>query len=312
MNSSPDRIKVQDPATIEGGQAEMKIKRHLGRGLYLHDVIELESGNLEIALGNVTPRDLSDCRQRDNVLKFVTIRDVYTIRGEPTGRGYYVIDLPDRSEIVAGIEDREQEILDKLDFSMAQAIYGHVYDLPNVRNQLNPILEILRWVRRERLSVERIRSAQRSANTDDYLTLLDNLDYVDIDGRTVVAGERLQAADLQEMDREEFGRTFFGDVVKRGYYTIRDKLDLSMLGHYQKYAGAYYYDAVQRGDRNLWLDTEAIAENMVEQYDERRDPLYIGSKLGELDRVGVLEQDGDFVRATQGVYEQVVRQTPTI
>lgn len=305
-------LRVEDQAVLEGGEAEIRLKRQLGRGIYIHEVNELPDGDIEIVLGNVVPRNLSDCREQDKVLKFVTLRDVYTLRGEATN-GYYHIRLPERDEVLEGIEEREDEILDKLDYSMAQAIYANVYDLPDVRTQLNPILELLRWVRREgRTTQTRLVDAQRSEKTMAYLRMLENMGYVRRKNREIEAGERLQSADLNEMDREEFGRAFLGDVVQRGYYTIRDQFDMSMLGHYQKYAGAYYYDAIQRGEHGLWLDIETVQENLSDQFDERRDTLYIEEKLADLSNVDVVEQDGEFVRGTSDVFDQVMSQTPAI
>lgn len=305
-------FRVQNLEALQGGVAETRLKRHLGRGVYVHDVQELANGNLEISLGNVSPRDLSDCRDHDNVLKFITLRDVYTIEAEDTGHGVYLIDIPDRSEVVDGIENREKEVKDKLDFSMAQAIYQHVYDLPAVRTQLNPILQILRGTRnRSELTVSEVDRNQRSKKTKDYIELLENFGYIEVKDGLITPGVRLQSADLNEYDWDEFGRKFLGDVVQRGYMTIRDEMKLSMLGHYQKYSASYYYDAIQRGKKDLWLDIETIADNLEELHGERRDAFYLHDKLGELASVNVIKKDGDYVRSEKDIYEQVTRGTPT-
>ncbi|WEL21955.1 hypothetical protein [Halorhabdus sp. BNX81] len=312
-DTSPDEVvRVQNPEALQGGPAETRLKRHLGRGVYVHDVYELPNGNLEVSLGNASPRDLSDCRDHDNVLKFITLRDVYTIEAKNTGQGVYLIDVPDRGDVIGGIDDREEEIKEKLDFTMAQAIYKHVYDLPAVRTQLNPILQILRAARNRRgLTVSRIEENQRSNNTREYVDLLKNFGYIKVEDHEILPGERLQSADLNEYSWDEFGRKFLGDVVQRGYVTIRDELNLSMLGHYQKYSGAYYFDAVQRGKKDLWLDIDKIVDNFEELHGERKDRFYIQDKLGELASVDVIQKDGDFVKSEEKIYEQVARGTPT-
>ncbi|MFC6720700.1 hypothetical protein [Halobacteriaceae bacterium SHR40] len=313
-NAAPDEpFRVQNPEALQGGTAETRLKRHLGRGVYVHDVQELPNGNLEVSLGNASPRDLSDCRDHDNVLKFITLRDVYTLEAEDTGQGVYLIDVPDRGDVVDRIKERETEIKDKLDFSMAQAIYKHVYDLPAVRTQLNPILQILRGARNNRgLTVSKVDDNQRSSNTRDYIELLDNFGYIKIEDGVIKPGVRLQSADLNEYDWDEFGRKFLGDVVQRGYVTIRDELELSMLGHYQKYSGSYYYDAIQRGKKDLWLDIETIADNFEELHGERKEEFYLQDKLGELASVNVIRKEGDYVRSEKDIYDQVARDTPTV
>jgi hypothetical protein len=306
-----ETIRVQNIEALQDGPAETRLKRHLGRGVYVHEVHELSNGNLEISLGNVSPRDLSDCRHQDNVLKFITLRDVYTIEAEDTGQGVYLIDVPDRTSVVEGIDEREEEIKQKLDFSMAQAIYKSVYDLPAVRTQLNPILQILRSARNRRgLTVSQVDENQRSKNTRDYIDLLKNFGYIKVEAGEILPGERLQSADLNKYNWDEFGRKFLGDVVQRGYVTIRDELELSMLGHYQKYSGAYYYDAVQRGKEDLWLDIDTISDNFERLHGERKERFYLQDKLGELASVDVIQKDGDYVRSEEDIYEQVARGTP--
>lgn len=309
--SRDDPFRVQNLASLEGGVAEARLKRHLGRGIYVQEVTELPDGDLEISLGNVSPRDLSDCRNRDNVLKFITLRDVYTIIAENTGTGVYLIDVPDRGDVLEGIAEREAAVMDKLDFSMAQAIYEHVYDLPAVRTQLNPILQILRGVRnRSELTVPEVNRNQRTEMTREYVELLENFGYVEVEEGVITAGIRLQSADLHQYDWDEFGRKFLGDVVQRGYVTIRDEFQLSMLGHYQKFSGSYYYDAIQRGKKDLWLDIETVAENLEELHGERRDEFYLNDKLGELASVDVIRKDGDYVRSEEDIYDQVASETP--
>lgn len=313
-DTNPDEpFRVQNPDALQGGFAETRLKRHLGRGIYVNHVEKLANGNLEISLGHASPRDLSDCRDHDNVLKFITLRDIYTIEAKKTGQGVYIIEIPDRSEIIDGIDNREKEVKDKLDFSMAQAIYQHVYDLPAVRTQLNPILQILRGARnRADLTVAEVDNNQRSEKTQDYIELLENFGYIDVKEGVITPGIRLQSADLNQYDWDEFGRKFLGDVVQRGYITIRDEMNLSMLGHYQKYSGSYYYDAIQRGKRDLWLDLERVAENLEELHGESRDEFYLHDKLGELASVDVIKKDGNYVRSEAKIYEQVARGTPTV
>lgn len=310
-HKSDERIRIRDLRKIQQGWVEQELKRHLGRGVYVHEVEKLPNENLEIVLGSSIPRDLSDCREQDNVLKFITLREVYTIEAESTGEDFYIIDIPDRNDVIAGVDEREKEIKDKLDFSMAQAIYEHVYDLPAVRTQLKPILQILRSARRGRkITVSKMDKTQRTENTPEYIDLLKGFGYIQVEDDTILPGERLQSADLNEYDWDEFGRKFLGDVVRRGYITIRDELNLNMLGHYQKYSGAYYYDAIQRGKQDLWLDIETISENLENLHSERREDFYIRDKLAELDSVGVLQKDGDYVRSEEEIYNQVVKDVP--
>lgn len=122
---------------------------------------------------------------------------MYTIEAESPGQGFYLIDVPNRDDVIDGIDEREEEIKDKLDLSMAQAIYENVYDLPAVRTQLNPILQILRWTRkRDELTIERVNRNQRSDKSKDYIDLLESFGYIEVEDRNITPGIRIRTADL--------------------------------------------------------------------------------------------------------------------
>jgi hypothetical protein len=307
--SPEDKLKFTNSEQI-GTRVESLLKHRYGRGIYIHDSYETTDGDLVLSLGNSIPRNLSDRKEQDRVLKFVNIRDIYTLRAVKT-EGHYLIELPDRDDIYNSFVGRREEILDQMDWSMAKAIYENVFDLPPVRNQLNSILQILRWTGEEPgISVARISDIQRSSRSREYLEVLEELDFLRIEDGNVYAGKKLQEADLRRKSTDEFVKAAIGNVIQEGYHVLRERLDLRMLSHYPKYANAYYYDAIQRGSSDLWLDIDAIAENLEDKWQDRKDPLVIDEKLRDLARAGVLKKDGEFVQANPEVYQRVSQETP--
>lgn len=300
-----NRIKFDSPEEIEG-TVEAQLKHRYGRGIFTHDVSETPSGDLVINLGNVIPKDLSDCREKDDVLKFVPVERIYQLHAERVN-GKYILQLPDREEIIEGFEDRQNEIVNQIDQTMARTIYQDISHFGEVHNQLTPIRQILHWVRtRSPIHIQKINKNQRSDQTLDYIDVLDRLGYVSVDDDgMVVADELLDALDLNEVQSENFSEVVLGDVIQRGYTILRDELDLRILSHYPTISGAYYFDAIQREDPELWLDLDAVLENVRTQWGNRFERLYIEEKLAQLSRVGVIEKDGDFVRANPDVYDTV-------
>ncbi|MDZ7731610.1 MAG: hypothetical protein U5K37_12910 [Natrialbaceae archaeon] len=53
---SDDVLKFREPAALEGGLPEARLKRRLGRGIYVQEVTEQPTGDLVVVLGNATPR----------------------------------------------------------------------------------------------------------------------------------------------------------------------------------------------------------------------------------------------------------------
>lgn len=311
-DSGPDyRLKFQHRDEILDGHAETELKRRYGRGIYVNDIREASTGELVISLGNTIPKNVSDSREQDRVLQFINIRDIYTLRGEPTGGGYYIVELPDRDEVYNGFVERRAQIIDRLDYSMAKAIYENVFELTPVKNQLNAIIQIIRWVReRSPLSIERIEDAQGSENTAEYLRILSDLGFLRIEDNEVYPGEKMDAADLIGLDGDDYVKTVVGDIVQAGYNVLQDQLNLRMLSHYPKYSNAYYYSALQRNDPDLWLDIEAISQNYEQQYGDDADWLVVNDKLNELADTNVIQKDGEYVQAKQDVYNQVAQEAP--
>jgi len=308
---SGDRIRFTTERELQT-TGEKILKHRYGRGIYIQEVEESDHGELRIRLGNTVPKDLSDSLDLDGVLKFNSVRNIYTLRAEPTN-GHYIIELPERIEIYNGFKERKHNILEQLDYSMAKAIYDDVLHFGEVENQLTPIRQIFRWVwERGPLSVEVIQDNQRSGNTNEYLDVLEELGYIWVEEGEVHAGERMNSAEFQDLDSRQFIESIMGDLVQRGYHTLRDRCDLRMLSHYPQFSGAYYYDAIQRQDPDLHLDIGKITDNLWEQYGKRFGELYVEDKLAQLHTVGVIEKEDSYVSAEEEVFERVSRDVPLV
>lgn len=302
-----ETIKLDGDENISAS-IEPQLKYLYGPGIYTHDVSETPSGDLIIHIGNEFMKDLSDCRQHDNVIKFVPIDDVYQLKAKRTN-GAYSIELPDRKVIIDNYYSRKREIVNYVDESMARMIYAKISYFGDVTNQLTPVRQVLHWVRtREDLHVHEVHSNQRSKQTSEVLSVLQDLDYISIDKQGVIHQEEmLDSLDLSEVPQEEFNEIVLGDVIQRGYKQLVDRLDLNILTHYPRISGAYYIDSLQKSDPDLWLDLEAIVNNMREYFDSRFKSLYIEEKLAQLSYIDIIEKDGDFIKADDAVYESLER-----
>jgi hypothetical protein len=308
-DASPDtKIKFQDKQdlmdTVQG-----KLRHKFGRQIYIDDYHETSNGDLIISLGSSVPKDVSDCRERDNVLKFINLSQVHRLRAT-SGGGYYVIDLPEKSEIYQDYKLRKQEMLKRLDLHMARTIYKRLTNLPSILNQLQPVYQILYWTRQKSpdITVGDVKEAQRTGNTEDYLKFLEELGYISIEDGVLYQGEKLDIYDYVEMGKSEFAEAVLGDVVQEGYSTLRDRFSLTMLNHYPKFSNGYYYTALQREDPGVWLDIDKITQNLNQEYGESIHQLELETKLEDLDRVGVIEKKDGFVTGKEDIYEEVSAQ----
>lgn len=308
----PDHIlRFQSPESIENGRAETELKHRYGRGIYVNDIAEASNGDLVISIGNTVPKDVSDSLEQDRVLQFINIRDIYTLRGEGTGEGAYIVELPERDAVIEGFDQRRRQIIDRLDWSMAKAIYEHVFELTPVKNQLNAVIQIVRWVHEQsELPLDRLEDAQGSDNTEEYVQVLSDLGFLQFENGTVSPGSKMQQTQLLELDGDTYVKTVVGNIVKDGYNVLKDRLELGMLKHYPKFSNAYYYDALQREDPELHLNIDAITRNYERHYGESKDRLVINDKLNELAETDVIRKDGEYVQANPDVYRQVAQEAP--
>ncbi|QIB75370.1 hypothetical protein G3I44_14365 [Halogeometricum borinquense] len=301
-----NRLRFRSLEEIRTGRAETELKHRYGRGIYVNEIHEASNEDLVISLGNTVPKDVSDSLEQDRVLQFINIRDIYTLRAEATGEGVYIVDLPDRDEVHDGFLQRRQQIIDRLDWSMAKAIYEHVFELTPVENQLNAIIQLVRWIHEESsIPLERLKDAQGSGNTEEYVQVLSDLGFLAMEGEDVAEGEKMQETQLLELDNDQYVKTVVGNIVKDGYNVLQDRLELRMLRHYPKFCNAYYYDALQRQDPGLHLDVDAVTRNYQRQYGEDIDSFVVNDKLNELAETEVIRKDGEYVQSNPDVYRQV-------
>ncbi|MUV61741.1 hypothetical protein [Halobacterium sp. CBA1126] len=313
-----DRLVFPEGTSVDD-QIENRLKRRFGRGVFVQESLETPDENLVIKLGTSYPKDVSDRRERDNVMKFINLGDVETLYAEPTGEGYYTVELPDRSELKNSAQERRSEIIGQLDWSTAKAIYDDVYQLNPVRNQLNSLIQIIRWLHREpELSVERVDDIQRTDNSREYLRVMHDLGFVNLDEENdiVKPGGKMEGAEAkviedENLDEDDFEKVVIGHLIKDGYNVLRDQLDLRMLNHFPKYANSFYYTALQRGTHEVHLDNTALIENLSREWGEDVDPLQLEDKLNKLEEVGVIEREGEYVTGKEDVYTSISQDTAT-
>jgi hypothetical protein len=285
------------------------LRYHYSRRLFIQDFRQAENG-YSVRVGIAYPRDVSDRRQQDNVLKMVNIGDVATFQVVPAEGNYYRINLPDRSEIYESFREQRQSILTELDGTMAAAIYEKVYQLSPVRTQLNAVVELVDYVRNDGpLSLARLEGIQSTDNTEKYVNALADLDFLQRDeSNVVISGSKMDLAD----DQGWSDKKVIGQVIRDEYTVLRQKFDLTMLNHFPVFANGYYLSAFRRQKEDLYLDRDDIVQNLKTEYHQSTDPLKVDRKLKRLDEADVLEYKDNEVSSVEAVYEEVSRNMPTV
>lgn len=303
------KLRFENESDIEDA-VERQLKRRYGRGVYVASYRQSSDGTIFIKLGNTVPKDVSDCREHDRVLKFIEFRDVHTLTAESLDGGY-LIELPERSSLYEGYRERRRELARRLDETMARTIYNELISFTAVENQLGAIKEILRTVREHaplpEATIYEIRGTSSEEQTARYLRLLSDIEFLSIGSeegtQTVYPGPNLDAHDAHDIRSEEFSELVLGQVVDRAYHTLKDELNLTLLAHYPKYANAYYFSALQRGKPDLRLDVPTAQSNLDLLYEESVHEITVEQKLDDLVEVEVLESEDEFYVSNPDVYE---------
>lgn len=310
---SEDTLRFENPEEV-ANSIEVALKRRYGRGVFIDTYRQANDDTIYIQVGNTVPKNVSDCRDRDAVLKFIEFAPIYTLKAEPVPNGY-VLPLPDRDDLYEGFTAKRQELARKLDRQMARTIYGKIVTFPAVQNQLAGIRDILRTVRDHgpiaRSVVHEVRGEEHRETTEQYLDLLDDTGFIRQEGgadeKTLYPGEFLDAYDINQVSSSDFDEEILGHVINRAYNTLRDELNLTLLAHYPKYATSYYFSSIQRGDPSLKLDANAATENLATLHDESVHPIKTEQKLDDLTRAGVIEKDDGFYKGNPAVYNQLAK-----
>lgn len=291
-----------------------RLRYYYSRRLFVQSVdYDSDEEFLSTTVGITYPQDVSDSREQENVLKMVNIGDVRTLTATSVGNNYYKFDLPSRADLYSDYQNQHEKMLDDLDWSMAKAIYSRVYELNPVRNQLNSIVQIVDWVRREdNLTIEDIDDGQSNENTQKYIQALEDLGFLRVKDNTVRHGRKIDSADLQSLSHEEFRKQVIGDIIVDGYYLLRKELGLMMLNHFPIFANSYYISAFRRGKADLWLTVEDVMENLQAEYDRDEGRLAVEDKFRDLARVGVVEFEDGEISGHSDIYREVQQDAPII
>ncbi|MDV7351285.1 hypothetical protein R3751_16085 [Halorubrum distributum] len=292
---------------------EARIKQRFGQGVFIQESFEAPDNRIAIKLGVSYPKDVSDRRAGDRVTKYINIDDVSTLYADPTGNGYYNVELPEKSELKEDFHERRSMIIDQLDWSMAKNIFSDVYQLDPVKNQLSSLAQIVRWLRESaEIEIERLDDIQRTDNTREYLEVLRDLGYVQLtDEDTVRVGRKLEIAEDQAaedgLSMEKYQQAVIGNIVADGYHILRDQLDLRMLNHFPKFANSYYYSAVQRNKSDLWLTKKDLQQNLRQEWNDDVDEFILDDKLRKLEKVDVIQQENGLVSGDPDIYRGVTQ-----
>ena len=303
-----NRVVFRDPEEIDT-TIERKLKRRFGKGIFVDKWDEATDDSYVIQLGIIVPKDVSDCREPDRVLKFISYKPVYTLTAEPNGDSF-LIELPGRSKIQEGFSDRKQELAQRLDTSVARTIYSELAQFTAVEQQLGAVKMIL-WVIREKHPVSEdliydMRGRDNEEQTEQYLQVLKDTQFIEDTDEGLMPAENLRAHDEHSVESDEFSKLVLGQIVNRAYSTLRDELNLTLLQHYPKFAGAYYFSALQKDDPKLELDSHAILQNLRTVYDDTDTHRYeLEKKLSDLAKAGVVRHEGKYFKADPDVYSKV-------
>ncbi|QOS13594.1 uncharacterized protein HfgLR_21910 (plasmid) [Haloferax gibbonsii] len=308
---SDDQLVFNEDHDIEG-QIEAHIRYHFSRRLFVQSTEKVDD-DLLITLGLSYPRDVSDCRDRDNVIKMVNIGNIETLHAYPVGQSHYQIDLPEPSELYNSYKEKHEELMTELDWTMASTIYEKIYNLSPVRNQLNSVIEIADFVRNDSpFSTETLDDWLTTDNTEKYVEVLSDLDFIRIDeDGMVLPGKKIESADIQRLDQEEYEKKVVGKIINDGYASLKNKLQLGMLSHFPKYANAYYVSAFRKNDPSLWLSVDDVVHNLRTEYYDNTPRPKVRRKLRSLDKAGVLRFEDHQVRARDEVYNTAMKGIPS-
>lgn len=316
-NETPDKVSVTVGEEHEPEvYIEEKLQQVYGSGIYLSDFYEAGTGTISMELGNSFPKDVSDCRPGSKrVIKYIAVDGIADLSAKQEG-SKYIIELESRGDVNKGFIEAKDHLREDLDHAMAKASFEKIAVTPAVENQLNPIKQILRWTRRNHpVDFEEVRKAQDKDGdkTLQYVRTLEELGFIEHKDGKLFAQKALDKYDLDSVQGEEFNEKILGEVIDQGFKRLSQDLGLNILRHLPKFANGYYLDAVERNEPELYLDLEAIRNNIHDWYgySSNLHDFVLQDKLDQLTSLEILEKENkdgeDYYTANRDTYDRVER-----
>lgn len=259
------------------------------------------TGHHVASLGVTRPRLIQDPKTQEASLTFHRYLNVGTVEVEKKPAGYEVR-FPKREDLFKNVARAEEAVLLRAEEAFLQSAEAMLARSSIIQNALNPVKEILSYLREESMApVAHFRPQQK------YVTFLEGLQYVTLRDGTVHPGPVL----LAFWERQAPIEVMLGDILRQGYPHLAGPLRIRQMVPYVRAANAYFWPSHQAGRRLEYrlADFKAYLGRLYHGYTQSQ--VKLNNHIADLTDIGVFERDGKFRIASVGVWDRFEERAPS-
>ncbi|MDR3282678.1 MAG: hypothetical protein LBS92_03610 [Candidatus Methanoplasma sp.] len=179
---------------------------------------------------------------------------------------------------------------DRSEVSLLKSIGAGIVNIPQVRNQMNPIFEIVNFLLRSNTAVRKSSFKWKEEKLNRYLDFLQAIDVVGIDGAEILPGEAMHSKMDCDMSSTEVCERVVAQMVENSAKYMVTKLNISQLQPYVRLSNANCMTSAIEDSPLKW-NADKYGFYLKRIYGVRDGAVRVTSTAATLSHVGIFSEE---------------------
>lgn len=285
------------------------VKTEYGRSCFVDKGLSKE-GRTYYSIGCAIPKEIDNNREGIHRTRFISLRDI-DVMSVSTLKDRMVLHYPPRDEIIEKAYALEAHLMSEAERSLLSSVSTKLVRTTNVKQGLNPIVEIITGLLEfDQIPLRSLKKQQR------YIPLLIELDYIrEIDNMIVPSNEfnkfHLVDSSIHSEDDEFFA--LLGDIAVRAYPYIKRSMRIMHLTPVLRTSNVMYFSSLLN-DARLPLRVKDVFSLFKRYYGPRsfKGDIKTLGYIRELVDVGIAEKQAEYLVPSEDGWNSFVDVAPSI
>ncbi len=243
-------------------------------------------------------------------LKYITLRDILDLYAdiiEEGGKKKLLIQYPEREVVITKFLKKRRAHIKTMEEILAEEGASKFIRVPKIEENLNPFKEIFNLLELEGSLKKKDWDTwnKRRERARLYLNLLNDYEYISLEGDLICKGEKWKIIydrefdDIDNVEVEKILSQFFKET-----YNIlsTNRYNLTLIKPYLNIGNACYYTSVI-DDEIQKQDSKSIKDIHDTLFDKSKTLTKIQAYLMELARYGIIERDGPYFSPSKDIFD---------
>lgn len=236
-------------------EIERLVRRRVGEMTFLHDSRELD-GDTIYDFGFYVERRLFDASENYFKVKFVPFAPIYQVKKQKHNSDYRLV-VPDRSLIGEKLDNRVSSFRTGSESALLKAIGDRMLGIWQIRNQINPLFEILTNVVDGPVTVDDFVSGRRTEDkARKYLKFLSGFDIIKEEDGGFVIGRILESKLDSDNDESHVYNEVLSLAIQKGHTYMSEFLNFTHIQPWIRLSNSNYLPSFHAKKRLSMTDED--------------------------------------------------------